>query len=431
MSIDVLLVSIATAVAAGLIGCFAVIRRMALAADALSHVALPGIGLALAFHVHPLIGALAALFFGALLVWSLEDRARVATDTIIGIVFSAALAIGSLLTSGEALVEVLFGRVGRPSTAEVVFSLVAAAVVVLFVLKRRHHLVVALVSPDLARTSGIDVRRLNLVYLQVFALTVALGLRHLGVLLMGSLIIIPAATARRLADRSEPDAGARGRDFRGRDDRRHDPRRRAAPRSGAGHRHPGGVRVSRHIRAPPRLTGSGGRPDPPDPGAAVHARDTTITPVVTPAPAMRLTIAQLNFTVGAFDANFARMRAAVAAAEAAASDLVIFSELAATGYPPRDLVTQPRFVDRQSRSHPPAGCPLDGASRHRGRVRRSQPLEPGQAAVQRGRVLPARTHRRTALQVTAAELRRLRRGSVLRAGAATSRRSSAMAGGSA
>jgi ABC-type Mn2+/Zn2+ transport system permease subunit len=58
---------------------------------------------------------------------------------------------------------------------------------------------VSLVSPDIALTSGISVALLNFLYLLAFALTVALGLRYLGVLLMGSLIIIPAATARRLA----------------------------------------------------------------------------------------------------------------------------------------------------------------------------------------------------------------------------------------
>jgi ABC-type Mn2+/Zn2+ transport system permease subunit len=56
-----------------------------------------------------------------------------------------------------------------------------------------------MVSPDVARTAGINVRRLNLLYLEMFALTIALGLRYLGVLLMGALIIIPAATAKRAA----------------------------------------------------------------------------------------------------------------------------------------------------------------------------------------------------------------------------------------
>src|SRR6185436_2706629 len=97
------------------------------------------------------------------------------------------------------LIEALFGGAGALSGAEVAFGLATAGAVTVFVLRRRHALVVALVSPDIARTIGIDVRRLNLLYLEMFALTVALGLRYLGVLLMGSLIIIPAATAKRLS----------------------------------------------------------------------------------------------------------------------------------------------------------------------------------------------------------------------------------------
>jgi ABC-type Mn2+/Zn2+ transport system permease subunit len=196
---EALLVSTAAAAAAGLIGCFAVMRRMVLAGDALSHVALPGMGIALALHIHPLFGALAMLFFGALLVWTLEDRTRVATETIVGVVFSAALALGSMLASGEDLLEALLGRPGPLSGAEAIVGLVATAIVVTFVLLRKHHLVVALVSRDIARTAGINVRLLDFLYLEAFALTVALGLRYLGVLLMGSLIIIPAATAKRLS----------------------------------------------------------------------------------------------------------------------------------------------------------------------------------------------------------------------------------------
>lgn len=199
MSLETIALSAAMAVAAGLVGCFAVMRRMALSADALSHVALPGVGVAMALHVHPLVGAVAMLFFGALLVWALEDRARLATETIIGVVFSAALAVGTMTTSGEDLIEALFGRAGEISRLEMAFGLVAAAAVVGFIVREKNGLVLALVSPDIARTAGVNMRRLNLLYLQLFALTLALGLRYLGVLLMGSLIIIPAATAKRLS----------------------------------------------------------------------------------------------------------------------------------------------------------------------------------------------------------------------------------------
>jgi len=199
MSLDALLVSAAAALAAGLIGCFAVMRRMALAGDALSHVALPGIGIALALHLHPLLGAVAMLLFGALLVWALEDRSRMATETMIGVVFSSALAAGSMLTSGEELVDALFGHAGALSPLETVFGLAMAAAVVVFVVTHKNRLVIALVSPDIARAAGIDVKRLNLLFLMMFAMTVALGLRYLGVLLMGSLIIIPAATAKHVS----------------------------------------------------------------------------------------------------------------------------------------------------------------------------------------------------------------------------------------
>jgi zinc transport system permease protein len=199
MSIEVLSLAAlaAMAAAAGLVGCFAVVRRMTLAADALSHVALPGIGIAIALHLDPLLGATAMLMFGALLVWALEETTRQATETVIGVVFSASLAIGSLLTSNDDLIDALFGRPGVPSLLEASVATGLAVLIIAFMLRVRHQLVVAVISPDLARTSGIDVRRLNLIYLQVFALTIALGLRYLGVLLMGALLIIPAATAKR------------------------------------------------------------------------------------------------------------------------------------------------------------------------------------------------------------------------------------------
>ena len=194
-----LLLSASMAVAAGLVGAFALMRRMTLAGDALSHVALPGIGVAILIGINPLAGALVALIAGAMLIWALERRTRVATEAIIGVVFSAALAVGALLATGEQLIDALFGAPGTLSAWELVVGLVGALAVVAFVLLARDRLVLLFLSSDVARTAGINVHRLALFYLLAFALTVALGLRFLGALLMGSLIIIPAATARQLA----------------------------------------------------------------------------------------------------------------------------------------------------------------------------------------------------------------------------------------
>ncbi|OFX20833.1 MAG: hypothetical protein A2V77_04445 [Anaeromyxobacter sp. RBG_16_69_14] len=194
-----LALSVAVAAAAGLVGCFAVMRRMSLASDAMAHVALPGIGIALALHVHPILGGMAMLLLGALLIWTLEQRTRISTETIIGVVFSAALAAGSMLATGDELIEALLGATGALTASEVALGLAGSVAVIAFILTQRNRLVLSLVSADIARTSGIDVARLDLLYLLAFAVTVGLGLRYLGVLLMGSLVIIPAATAKILA----------------------------------------------------------------------------------------------------------------------------------------------------------------------------------------------------------------------------------------
>lgn len=198
LGVSTLVLSAAVALAAGLIGAFAVMRRMTLAADAISHVALPGIGLALILHVQPLLGAVVMLLLGAVSIWAIERRTHLATETVTGVVFAGALAVGSMLTTGEELIDALFGTPARLGPWEAVLGTATALGIAVFVLRSRSRLVLSLVSPEVAHTSGVHLARLDLEYLLAFAITVALGLRFLGALLMGSLIIIPAAAARRL-----------------------------------------------------------------------------------------------------------------------------------------------------------------------------------------------------------------------------------------
>jgi ABC-type Mn2+/Zn2+ transport system permease subunit len=198
-SASALALGVSMAAAAGLVGCFAVMRKMTLASDAISHVALPGIAIALALRLHPLLGGTVALVGGTVLIWALQHKTRLSTETIIGVVFSAALALGSVLTTGEELIDALLGNPGTLRAWEVALGIGVALAIVAFVIVAKDRLVVALVSADIARTAGVNVARLDLLYLIAFALTVGLGLRYLGVLLMGSLIIIPAATAKHVA----------------------------------------------------------------------------------------------------------------------------------------------------------------------------------------------------------------------------------------
>jgi len=187
-----------TAIAAGLIGSFALMKRMSLAGDVISHIALPGLGLALLLHFNPLLGAATTLFLGTLLIWKLQQGRTLTTEVSIGVIFTAALAIGTLVTPSEDLIEALFGGFQSLTLAWFLLGVVSVLGIIAFVSVFRDQLILGLFSPELAAATGINVARLDLYYLLVFSLTVLLGLRFLGALLVGALIIIPAATGRQL-----------------------------------------------------------------------------------------------------------------------------------------------------------------------------------------------------------------------------------------
>ena len=187
-----------TAFAAGLVGSFTLMKRMSLAGDVVSHIALPGLGLAMLFGFNPLIGAAAALLLGTILIWHLQKNSTLTTEVAIGVIFTAALAIGTVLTPNEDLIEALFGGFQSLTLPWFIAGVLAVSVIVGFVVGFRHKLIMSLFSPELAAATGVNVSRLNLYFLLVFSLTVLLGVRFLGALLVGALIIVPAAIGRQL-----------------------------------------------------------------------------------------------------------------------------------------------------------------------------------------------------------------------------------------
>lgn len=193
-----LLLALLFAVTAGLVGCFALMKRMLLASDVISHLALPGLGIAFLLKLNPLVGGAATLFLGTLLIWRLQRKTGLATEATIGVVFAAAIAIGAAVTPREDLVEALFGSFQKLSLGSFLLGLAASLVVVGFVFRLKDQLVLTLFSPELAASSGVNVSRLDLCYLLLFSVVVLVGLRYMGALLSSALIIMPAATARQL-----------------------------------------------------------------------------------------------------------------------------------------------------------------------------------------------------------------------------------------
>lgn len=194
-----LIVAILIGVGAGYLGSFMVLRRMSLVGDALSHVALPGIAMALLWNFNPFFGAFATLFLATIGIWILEKKTELPLETLVGIFFTLSLAVGLLLTPEPELLEALFGDISAVNKIDLLITAVSVAIIIAVVSAVNRGLIISILSKDLAKSMNISVNKINLLFLILVSLIVALGLKVGGTLLMGSLVIIPAAAAKNIS----------------------------------------------------------------------------------------------------------------------------------------------------------------------------------------------------------------------------------------
>lgn len=185
--------------ASGYLGSFMVLKRMSLVGDALSHVALPGIAIAMTFELSPMLGAFVALTVAILGVWYLGEKSEGYVESLVGIFFTASLAIGILITPEPEIFESLFGDIDKVTKLDGLFVILGAMVIFVITKLISKKLMLGIVSEDLAKAQKINISKLNLVYLLLVGLVVALGVKFLGTLLTGALVIIPAVTAKNIA----------------------------------------------------------------------------------------------------------------------------------------------------------------------------------------------------------------------------------------
>lgn len=197
--IQTFITTLFVAISAGLLGSFVILKRMSLAGDALSHVALPGIALAILLHINPFIGAFAALLIAVIGIWLLKHYTTLSADTLIGIFFTGSLALGFLFIPDQEILEALFGDITALTLTESIVSIVLSLGIIGTLLAIHKKLALNMFSEELSHSIGINNKRLDFIFLFLFALTVALGIRFVGSLLMGALVIIPAASAKNIS----------------------------------------------------------------------------------------------------------------------------------------------------------------------------------------------------------------------------------------
>ena len=200
---------VAVAVVAGVVGTFIVLRGTSFLGDALAHAIFPGVVTAFLLEWNLLAGALVAGLAMAALMGLLTANARVSSDTAIGVVFTAAFAVGVIVLStqtieGEELEHILFGDPLSAGWGDVVLTLAIGSGVLAAMLLLRRLFVMVAFDPLGARAMGLPAVALDIALLVLTALTVVISFKAVGNILVIALVITPAATARLLTDRLLP-----------------------------------------------------------------------------------------------------------------------------------------------------------------------------------------------------------------------------------
>ena len=192
------------ALAAGPLGTFVVWRRMAYFGDTLAHSGLLGVALGTMLGINPELGVVGACLAVALALVLLQRQHALATDTLLGILAHTTLSLGVVAlafmeTVRVDLVSYLFGDILSINIADLCWIwggnlLALGALAWLW-----RPLLAATVHEELARVEGVPVFPVRLAFMLLIAVVIAVAMKVVGILLITSLLIIPAAAARRFA----------------------------------------------------------------------------------------------------------------------------------------------------------------------------------------------------------------------------------------
>ncbi|MDQ5910973.1 MAG: Zinc transporter permease subunit ZnuB [Pseudomonadota bacterium] len=200
--IRALLGGFGVALAAGPLGAFIVWRRMAYFGDTLAHSGLLGVALGMMLQIHPQLGVAATCLMIAIVLVLLQRQRVLATDTLLGILAHTSLSLGLVTLAFLETVRIdltgyLFGDILAISPDDL-YSIWGGALLALSALAWLWRpLLATTVHEELAQVEGVPVFAVRLAFMLLIAIVIAVAMKVIGILLITSLLVIPAATARR------------------------------------------------------------------------------------------------------------------------------------------------------------------------------------------------------------------------------------------
>jgi ABC-type Mn2+/Zn2+ transport system permease subunit len=188
------------AISCSLVGIFIVLRKVSMIGDGLAHVSFASVAIALFLGAQPLWMSIPIVVSSAFLIQYLHDHAKIDGDATIGILSSSAMALGIMIASLSSGLNIdiysyLFGSILTIETADVIAGFILVLVSSALIVAFYNDLFSMSYDEEFATVIHVPVKRMNYVLLAIIALTVIIGIRVVGTLLISSLIILPTVTA--------------------------------------------------------------------------------------------------------------------------------------------------------------------------------------------------------------------------------------------
>jgi len=197
---NALLAGALVSVACGIVGSFVVLRGLAFIGDALGHGVLPGVAIALLLGLPGMVGAAAGSLLMIVGIGFITRRSSLSSDTAIGLLFVAMLALGVAIVSrsnsfsGD-LVHILFGEILGISKSEILIQLIATLFILAMTVICYRPFLLLCFSPEQADTAGFSSKLYHGLMLAMIALTVVVSFKTVGTLLVFGMLLAPAATS--------------------------------------------------------------------------------------------------------------------------------------------------------------------------------------------------------------------------------------------
>jgi zinc transport system permease protein len=186
------------------VGFFLVQRRQSLTGDGIGHVAFAGVAAGILLDVAPVLTALVAAILGGIAIELLRSRGGTAGDQALALVFYTGIALGVVLISAAGALNVdlfqyLFGSILTVTRADLVVIAALGAVGLAVVGLLYRPLAGVVIDEEGARVAGVPIGALNIAVAALAAVTVALSMRVVGILLVAALMVLPVSAAERIA----------------------------------------------------------------------------------------------------------------------------------------------------------------------------------------------------------------------------------------